>query len=76
MVRGRLVGGLVGLVLVAGLALVPGAGVADSSVGMTFRPPTWKPNEGKYHANFEYWIGVREGKPFGNGHPALTDMIP
>ena len=33
--RGRLVGGLVGLVLVAGLALVPGVGVADSSVGVS-----------------------------------------
>ena len=42
----------------------------------TFRPPTWKPNEGKYQANFEYWIGVREGKPFGNGHLDITDMVP
>ncbi len=42
----------------------------------TFRPPTWKRNEGKYQANFEYWIGVREGKPFGNGHLDITDMVP
>ena len=42
----------------------------------TFRRPTWKPNEGTYQANFEYWIGVREGKPFGNGHLDITDMVP
>jgi hypothetical protein len=48
-----------------------------SSDGLrTFRPPTWKPNEGKYQANFEYWIGERVGKPFGNGHLDITDMFP
>ena len=42
----------------------------------TFRPPTWKPNEGKYQANFEYWIGERVGKPFGNGHLDIAGMGP
>lgn len=42
----------------------------------TFRPPTWKPNQGKSQANFEYWIGVREGRPFGNGHLDITDTVP
>jgi RHS repeat-associated protein len=42
----------------------------------TFRPPTWKPNEGKYQANFEYWIGERVGKPFANGHLDITEMGP
>jgi hypothetical protein len=27
-------------------------------------------------ANFEYWIGERVGKPFGNGHLDIMDMVP
>lgn len=42
----------------------------------TFRPPSWKPDLGKYQANFSYWIGERVGKPFGNGHLDITDMGP
>lgn len=42
----------------------------------TFRPPAWKPNLGKYQANFEYWLEERVGKPFGNGHLDITDMGP
>jgi filamentous hemagglutinin len=39
-----------------------------------FRPPKWKPNEGKSQAHFKYWIGVREGKPFGNGPLDITEL--
>jgi len=42
----------------------------------TFRPPSWKPDHGKYQANFSYWIGERVGKPLANGHLDVTDMTP
>jgi filamentous hemagglutinin len=42
----------------------------------TFRPPSWKPDLGKYQANFEYWLEQRVGKPFGNGHLDITDLGP
>ncbi|WP_134765112.1 hypothetical protein [Nocardioides sp. 1609] len=42
----------------------------------TFRPPSWKPDLGKYLANFSYWIGERAGKPVGNGHLDVTGMVP
>lgn len=42
-----------------------------------FRPPSWKPNLGKYQANFEYWVeGQVTRKPIGNGHFDVTDMVP
>lgn len=41
-----------------------------------FRPPSWKPNLGKYQANFEYWVeGQVTRKPIGNGHFDVTDMV-
>lgn len=40
----------------------------------TFRPPAWKPDLGRYQANFSYWIGERAGKPFENGHFDVTDI--
>lgn len=48
-----------------------------SSDGLrTFRPPSWKPDLGKYQGNLWYWIGKRTGLPFGNGHLDITDMVP
>ncbi|UUI67269.1 DUF6531 domain-containing protein [Aeromicrobium duanguangcaii] len=40
-----------------------------------FRPPTWKPREDKFQANFEYWMGNRMGKPFGNGHLDVPELL-
>lgn len=40
----------------------------------TFRPPAWKPDLGRYQANFSYWNGERVGRPFGNGHFDVTDI--
>lgn len=39
-----------------------------------YRPPSWKPDLGKYQANFEYWLEARVGKPLGNGHLDITDV--
>jgi hypothetical protein len=42
-----------------------------------FRPPSLKPNLGKYQANFEYWVeGQVRGEPIGNGHFDITDIVP
>lgn len=47
-----------------------------SSDGLrAFRPPSWKPNEGKYQANFEHWVdGQVSRSPMGNGHFDVTDL--
>ena len=49
-----------------------------SSDGLrAFRPPSWKPNLGKYQANFEHWVdGQVRGEPMGNGHFDVTDLLP
>lgn len=40
-----------------------------------FRPPSWKPNLGKYQANFEHWVeGQVRREPMGNGHFDVTDI--
>ncbi|MFF3225009.1 hypothetical protein ACFYV7_19610 [Nocardia suismassiliense] len=38
-----------------------------------FRPPSFKPNLGRYQANFE-WRNVANGRWQGNGHLDVTDM--
>ena len=49
-----------------------------STDGMrAFRPPSWKPDLGKFQANFEYWVdGQVTRRPIGNGHFDITDMGP
>lgn len=52
--------------------------VGRSSVAMAFGPSGHPPGsrmKGSM-ANFEYWLGERIGKPFGNGHLDVTDMVP